>query len=540
MGDSSREVPELEIGSLYGGRYRVLAPIGRGGMGRVYLAEDVRLGGRRRALKVTASPRDQEEAFFREARLLSELHHPQLPDIVDYVPPDPDGWAVIVMEYIAGESLGDRFARNGNRMPFAKVSRYFGQLCELLVYLHGRQPPIVFRDLKPSNVLVDPQDRAVLVDFGIARPYRPEAAADTERLGTPAFAAPEQLGGEQTDARSDLYSLCALAYYLLSGGQAAIRRTSGGGNRLPPDVPPYFRELLEWGLAEHPADRPQSAAALLERLQTAERTLAAPPRIGIAEGTPLPGLQEEGVTVVAVMSAYPGAGATLAAMGLSRYLNACRIPHALVEWPAGEPELHGLMNGSGSMPKFAVWADPSGQGGAVPAWQEGCARYYPAKLEAEAETMPAMPGFAAWLRRLGAPIVVIDASSRWELPGMTERLAVCGIRSVWWVADCQPAKWSDRRQAAAADFRRQTEACGTRHHWIANRDHRFSGRGEWLACLPAAPAVKLPLLPAEDVIRAVWRGEGFPADRLRDETIRRAFRSWAGALGPVSAAGRLI
>jgi serine/threonine-protein kinase len=540
MEHGRRDVPELAVGTLYGGRYRILSEIGRGGMGRVYLAEDVRLHGRRRALKITASLRGSEEEFFREARLLSELHHPQLPDLIDYFPPDADGWAVIVMEYVAGESLADRFARGGGRMPFAKVFRYFVQLCELLVYLHGRQPPIVFRDLKPSNVLIDPLDRAVLVDFGIARPYRPNASGDTERLGTPAFAAPEQLRGEQTDARSDLYSLCALTYSLLAGGPAALRRAFDGGvrNRLQEDVPGAFRELLEWGLSDRPAERPSSAAVLLQHLrQTGLLTETGEAVASVFEGdtgkpAPLPA-REDGVTVAAVLSAYPGAGATLAAIGLSRYLNSCGVPHALVEWPAGEPELYGLLNGSRNMPKTAAWADPSGIGGAVPAWQDGCARYYPMDPETGADLPES--GFGAWLRRLGAPLVLLDVSSRWELPEAPERLAECGIQAVWWVADCQPAKWSARRQTAAEDIRRRTACQGARHEWIANRDHRFGGRSEWLACLPAPPAVKIPLLPAEEVIRAAWSGEGFPAARLQDSDVRSAFQAWAGALGTAAA-----
>lgn len=524
METNRKPIPVLTEGTLLGDRYRILSPIGRGGMGRVYLAEDVRLNGRWRALKITASPREGEEAIFREARILSELHHPNLPDIVDYFPPDEDGWAVIVMEYVAGESLGDLFVRSGRRLPFRQALRYMRQLCDLLCYLHGREPPIVFRDLKPSNVLIDRHDRAVLVDFGIARAYRPEAVADTERLGTPAFAAPEQLAGRQTDARSDLYSWGALAYHLLTGGQLAARRTNGLGRALQDDVPAGFRDLLETVLADDPADRPRSAGQLLSLLRQATDD---PVRLSLEREHPALH-QIDGIAVTAILSAYPGAGSTFAALGLSRWLSARGIHHALVELPGGDPELYGLLDGERNMPKHAVFANPSGQGGAVPVWQVGPTRYYPVS-PAAGSALPE-PGFAVWLRRLGVPLVLVDVSSRWEQPGMPEWLEESGIGSMWWVADCQPAKWSPRRQSIGSDIRRLAGQRGIRQGWIANRDHAFSDRRQWLSCFPAAPAASIPQLPPRAVIEAAWRGEGFPAAHLRDKAVERAFQAWATAL----------
>lgn len=514
-----KAVPHLEEGTLFAGRYRILAPIGRGGMGRVYLAEDLRLGGRKRALKITASLQEEREAFIREAEWLARLKHPHLPEIVDYYPPDADGWAVIVMEYVAGETLETIFTRCGYRLPFPKVIKYAEQLCGLLCYLHGREPPVVFRDLKPSNVIIDSHDRAILVDFGIARAYRPDATSDTVRLGTPAFASPEQLKGLQTDHRSDLYSLGALLYFLLSGGRHAAGRKGSLRKTLQEDVPAPFIVLLERLLAEDPAERPQGAAELAELLRQVPQ-----PHGTVIHG-PFPRTDRQaGVTVAAILSAYPGAGATFSALGLSRYLSQAGIHHALVEMPGGDAELYSLLDGARRMPRGTVFADPSGSGETAPAWKDRTALYVPAPPDASA---PPEEGFYAWLRRLGVPVVLLDVSSKWERPGMMAQLAESGIGSFWWVADCLPAKWSRRRQEAAEQLAGLAVRRGASVGWIANRDHAFAGRKSWLAAFPTAPAAMLPLLPAEQAVEAAWKGAGYPAGALTAADFERAFLPWA-------------
>lgn len=530
----NRMLPHFEPGDCVGGRYRIAAPIGRGGMGSVYLAEDIRLQGKLRALKLTAAQPGERDAFIREASLLSALSHPLLPDIVDYFPPGDDGMAVIVMDYVPGESLGERFAKSGRRLPFPRVRHYLEQLGEALCYLHAQRPQIVFRDLKPANVMIDQHDHAILVDFGIARPYRPEATADTQRLGTPAFAAPEQIAGRQTDARSDLYSWGALAFYLLSEGQAAIRHPAGRHARLlQDDVPAAFRDLLDETLAEEPDARPRSADELLGRLRRAsapqlpyeaEPREAEPNRHGR-------GKRETGVSVVAVLSAYPGAGATLATLGLSRLLSEEGVHHAVAECPGGEPEWHALLNGDRDMPAHAAFADPAGTGPVAPVWRRGTAAYYPMDPKESGARMPE-ERFSAWLHRLGVPVVLLDVSSRWLAAGVADALAACGLQSIWWVADCLPAKWSPRLQREAADLHAKLAGEGAAAAgWIANRDHGFAQRGDWLACFPAAPVACIPWLPAEDIVQAAWRGEGFPARSLSAGHRRSAFRKWADRAG---------
>jgi len=522
MDNASQELPQLAEGEVCAGRYRIVMPIGKGGMGRVYLAEDLRLGGRKRALKITASAREECETFIREAEWLAKLKHPHLPEIVDYFPPDAEGRAIIVMEYVAGETLEAVFSRSGNRLPFAKALRYAEQLCELLCYLHSQEPPVVFRDLKPSNVIIDSHDRAILVDFGIARAYRPGEASDTVRLGTPAFAAPEQWKGLQTDHRSDLYSLGALFYHLLSGGRHAAARKGPARKALQNDVPAAFAALLEDLLAENPAERPQSAAELLARL----RRMQAPAGTVIRANFPLR-TRGTGVTVAAIVSAYPGAGATFSALGLSRYLRDAGIHHALVEMPGGDAELYALLDGSRRMPHGAVFADPSGSGETAPVWREGTALYYPAAPDG---SLLPEDEFYAWLHRLGVPVVLLDVSGKWEHPRMAEQLAESGIASFWWVADCLPAAWSRRRQEAAQELTRAAASRRTKVEWIANKDHVFTGRKSWLAGFPAAPAACLPLVRTELAVDAAWRGTGYPDAAARSEAFRTAFRPWARSI----------
>jgi serine/threonine-protein kinase len=519
MNMERRVVPHLEEGTIFGGRYRIVSPIGRGGMGRVYLAEDLRLNGRKRALKITASPDEEREQFIREAEWLTRLKHPHLPEIVDYFPPDADGWAVIVMDYVSGDTLEGIFSRCGYRLPFPRVLRYAGQICGLLCYLHGREPPVVFRDLKPSNVIIDPHDRAILVDFGIARAFRPDALSDTVRLGTPAFAAPEQLKGLQTDHRSDLYSLGALLYYLLTGGRNAAGRRGNLRKTLQDDVPAPFALLLEQLLSDDPSDRPQSAAELMQRLQQ----IPLPPNSVIHAEFPRAD-KEDGVTIAAIMSAYPGAGATLAALGLSKYLCKAGIHHALVEMPGGDAELYGLLDGPRRMPRSAAFADPSGSGETTPAWKDRTALYYPVSPHS---SMPPEEGFFAWLRRFGVPVVLLDVSGRWENPGMWQMLTESGIASFWWVADCLPSKWTLRRQAAAEQLTKAAVSRGAYVGWIASKDHAFSGRSQWLAGFPSVPVAKLPLLPAEKIVESAWKGNGYPDDSVKSAIFERAFQPWA-------------
>lgn len=528
----NQEELELREGELFGERYRIVMPIGKGGMGRVYLAEDIRLGGKARALKLMRPLPDERRSFLPEAQILSALDHPHLPAIVDYFPPNDAGVACIVMEYIAGDTLAERFERYRYKLPFLLILRILIHLSDVLTYLHGQKPAIVFRDLKPANVLIDRNNNAVLVDFGIARRFQAERQSDTLQLGTPGFAAPEQLRGEQSDHRTDLYGLGALAYHLLSGGQFAIRHRGDMKKVLQGDVPNAFILLLEKMLAHQAEERPQSASELSLQLMNIQQQFTGYESIEEREfdfdnkaqsfTSSLFSEKTEQASVIAIASSYPGAGATFAALAFSSTLCRSGVSHALVECPGGEAELYTWLDGSRRMPKSAVFAEANGGQAAMPAWRKGKAAYYPINPE-DCERSEPSGAFASWLRRLGVPIVILDVSTLWERKGIREWL-VRSVDQLWLVGDCYPAKWSARRQIACMELMRNAGERGVRTGWMANRDQAFQDRKQWLSLFPAFPQVLLPELSSLALLDSIWSGEGLPIDSHNSQQLDAAFQ----------------
>lgn len=225
----------LEIGSVIEGKYKILNLIGQGGMSTVYLAMN------ERANKQWAIKEVRKEGVYNyevvkqglamELELLKKFNHPYLPGIADVI--DRDDSLLIVMDYIEGNTL-DRILNEFGPQPVDEVISWAKQLCEVLGYLHTRKPPVIYRDLKPSNIMLRPGGDICLIDFGTAREYKEKQTEDTTCLGTQGYAAPEQYGGQgQTDARTDIYSLGMTLYHLLTGHSAA--------------EPPYeIRPIREW------------------------------------------------------------------------------------------------------------------------------------------------------------------------------------------------------------------------------------------------------------------------------------------------------
>lgn len=203
-------------------RYLIINQVGTGGFGVVHKAVDLQHGNqlvaikelRLRGLPLQAVV-DATCAFKREVQLLSQLHHPNLPGIYDYFT-TPEHW-YLVMDFIEGKTLEQcQEQAQGRRWPLSEVLDIGIQLCTVLEYLHSQQPPIIFRDLKPSNIMRTPRGHLYLIDFGIARHFKPGQARDTVALGSPGYAPPEQYGRAQTTTRSDIYSLGALLHHLLT------------------------------------------------------------------------------------------------------------------------------------------------------------------------------------------------------------------------------------------------------------------------------------------------------------------------------------
>jgi len=205
-------------------RYRILRRIGGGGMGIVYLAEDTRLPGRMCAIKEMSPaqlpPEDRNwasNAFRQEAQMLATLNRSGLTAVTDFFP--EGGNLYLVMDYVPGQTLEEILENEPEgRLSQGQALNIVRQLCDVLEYLHRQNPPVIFRDLKPSNVMLTPEGQVKLIDFGIARFFKPAQSQDTVTLGTPGYAAPEQWGtGGQTDARSDIYGLGVLLLRLATG-----------------------------------------------------------------------------------------------------------------------------------------------------------------------------------------------------------------------------------------------------------------------------------------------------------------------------------
>ncbi|OXM82444.1 hypothetical protein CF651_30940 [Paenibacillus rigui] len=575
----------LQVHEVLGGRYRIVSKLGSGGMGTVYLAEDLRLPGKRWAVKESRMEGEESAAASAEADMLIRLQHPNLPEIVDYYPANAQGYRYLIMDYIEGETLQQRFERQGRRMPASQLISYVVQLCDLFHYLHTRRPePVVYRDLKPSNLMIDLQEQIRLIDFGIARSFKAGQAMDTVPIGTVGFAAPEQFAGRQTDTRTDLYSLGALMYFVLSGGQYyhAARKPLG---ELDTSLPASLTGLVGKLLQAEPAARCQSAAEVRRELL---RLL--PPQAGgslsqTRSGTAAGGAAAPRPRVLAVGALYAGAGATFAALAMARALQALGVPHAVLEPPTRQPELYALLFGEKHAPAgyrcyndargpvpwdAAPWIDggtlwlPSAAGGgpdeaagmegrgaalapspasmavaeaaAAPygrpsAYSDGSAYWGAAAGEAAAETgMEANAGahemtpLRQLLCRLDRPVVVADIGSDWQQPAVCELLAAAD--DVVYVVEPLLHKLDSlaaRRNLLQLDAARQS---GKRVQGLANKAVALRQTGQWLKALPEPPACLLPLIDFSLIAEASWQGSLVQQHPAVEPQLVRALVPW--------------
>src|SRR5229473_508193 len=217
--DTPQQTGPLTPGTILQGRYKISRLLGGGGMGMVYLANDQRLANRPCAIKEMvdhfidqAQRIEANEYFAREADTLAQLKHQAIPAITDRF--EIANRHYLVMEYVEGRNLEEELAARNEPLPEGLVIDIARQLSDVLAYLHGFKPPIIYRDMKPSNVMLNPNGRVVLVDFGIARLFK--AARKGTMIGTLGFAPPEQYQGN-VDPRSDIYSLGATLHYVLTG-----------------------------------------------------------------------------------------------------------------------------------------------------------------------------------------------------------------------------------------------------------------------------------------------------------------------------------
>jgi serine/threonine-protein kinase len=266
--------------TIVGGRYRVTRPLGGGGMKLVYLAEDLRLAARPCALAEMVdsftSPDTQKQAvaaFQREADMLAQLSNEHIPRVFDRF--SDQNHHYLVMEFIDGITLEQKINDAGGKLPESEVVDVALQVLDTLEYLHNLEPPVIYRDLKPSNVMITPSGQVKLIDFGIARLFQP--LSNATMIGTQGYAPPEQYRGK-VEFRSDLYALGATMHHALSGRDPALEAPFSFPplHSLCPDVTPALCELVDQALKYDVALRVADTAEFRQRL-IAIRSGVAPP-----------------------------------------------------------------------------------------------------------------------------------------------------------------------------------------------------------------------------------------------------------------------
>ncbi|MGZ5000668.1 MAG: serine/threonine protein kinase, partial [Methylomonas sp.] len=270
------------VGDVVIDRYQIKSVLGKGGFGAAYLVDDLLLNGKHRALKEV--PVQMFDEY--ETALLSRLDHPAIPDIIERR--TVGGMVYLVLKFGGSRTLGgERKQYPDRRIPKHKLFPWMRQLCEVLIYLHEQDPPIIHRDLKPDNILLNENDRIMLIDFGIAK----EAVADgrTRTLAmavTVGFSPPEQIMGTGTDARADVYALGATFYALLTGkNPTGADQRIAGMELIPPsqlvsDVPPAVEEAIIKSLSLNMNHRQQSVQEFAMALSGIEQLATFPSNSG--------------------------------------------------------------------------------------------------------------------------------------------------------------------------------------------------------------------------------------------------------------------
>src|SRR5579871_1647736 len=273
--------------TIVGGRYRVVKPLGGGGMKLVYLAEDLRLAARRCALAEVVdnftnpdAQRQAVEAFQREADMLARLSNEHIPRVFDRF--SEQNHHYLVMEYVDGVTLEDEMKRSSGKLDARRTIDIALQILATLEYLHGLEPPVIYRDLKPSNVMMMANGQAKLIDFGIARHFQPQQNATM--IGTQGYAPPEQYRGK-VEARSDLYALGATMHHALSGRDPATEPPFSFPplRKVAPEISSGLAAAVDQALAYDVNRRIADAAEFRRRLVDLR---AAPPAAQPATTTP--------------------------------------------------------------------------------------------------------------------------------------------------------------------------------------------------------------------------------------------------------------
>ena len=276
----------LKAGEVLRNRYKIHRIIGQGGIGCIYLADDLRLEGRQCALKEVENDRslppellkEAREQFLREATVLARLDHPNLPKVSDFFSVGNRDY--LVMDFVPGKDLRTLMheaKQSGSFLDEGDVLNWAGQLCDALIYLHSQEPPILHRDIKPSNLKLTPSGLLKLVDFGLVKVLAPGEVTVTilQGQGTALYTPLEQYGGDSghTDLRSDIYAFGATLYHLLTNTAPTDARerflnpdSLVSPQKINPDITPRTERAILWAMNLHPDERPASVAFFRQAL----------------------------------------------------------------------------------------------------------------------------------------------------------------------------------------------------------------------------------------------------------------------------------
>ncbi len=299
----------MKLNSVINERYQVVRQIGRGGTSDVYLVKHIYLDSEF-AMKVMPLQPNSEIDYSVEAHILKDLRHVQLPRIIDIF--QDDQYFYIVRDYIDGVDL-EKYVDMHGPQSFAATIDYTAQIIDVLNYIHTRPQPLIYRDLKPTNLIRSHDGKLTLIDFGTTRTYNPTSDEDTVYLGTKGYAPPELFGGNQSDQRTDIYSLGATIYYLYSGEHWSDVGQADKFNKFRGEKAEALKGIIEKAMQLTPEKRYQTVIELKQALIDSGL-------YRLKEGAaPTISSSSERKVIVGVMGLSRGCGCTHQAIAIAKY-----------------------------------------------------------------------------------------------------------------------------------------------------------------------------------------------------------------------------
>lgn len=502
----------LKEGIILGERYRIIRVLGAGGMGSVYLAEDIKLQGKQWAVKEARQSNRSTKDFIEEAEALIQLNHPAVPNIIDYFPPDQDGYSYLVMDYVEGSSLQQVFDHSKHILSIQDILQWSVELCELFSYLHQLKPkPIIYRDLKPSNVMLNKQGNIKLIDFGTARMFKSGKNSDTIPMGSIGFAAPEQFDYGQTDHRTDIYNLGALLYYLLSKGQF-FYQTQSPLSKHRPDIPVELEHIVDKCLMIQPDDRYQSAEELkLDMMQMLQESHELPP------ASQLKTITASKSKLIVIGNVYPESGSTFVAISLARIFNHYKLRNAVLECPGQNPQLYELLKGNLNLPEDDSHHSESG-------WKSGLTTWLPIDPNTEHTQLGNEKAIYKRLVQHHDSVMIVDVSSLW---GDDEVRELCATADhILFVADPNPYMHDHQLINSSFATAMELKKAGKSVDFIANRHHTSRVMKEWMNSFPWKPVVKLPNIGYDKLTHSIWSQQLLQDNRDVLSMFTQAFWPW--------------